>query len=79
MKTIIRTTELIVLPEKESIFCERGIRVSIDDDGAGSFIVLKSQMDAGGEVKIDDDEWPALRDAIESMVKEIKKHEPHTP
>jgi hypothetical protein len=39
--------------------------VSIDDEGCGRFLVVEDKLDHGFGLRINPDEWPALRDACE--------------
>ncbi len=59
-------TQLTVMPETESLFSDCAIRIEIDDEGAGCFVVLK-QTECGA-VKIDVTEWDAIREAIDEMI-----------
>jgi len=56
---------MIVAPKGQHIYSEQATRVEIQDDAAGPYIEL-SQED--GKVRIDPEEWPELRDAIETMI-----------
>lgn len=78
MKYITRITRLTVLPEKEPIFSEAATHIEIDDASGGEYIKVTQESgnaDAGKSVLINDDEWPAIRDAIETMFAEIRKAE----
>lgn len=59
-----------IKPENESMFSERVTRVSIQDEGGGCFIVVTQEPDYGGEqeVRIDIEEWPNIREAINKLV-----------
>ena len=70
MKT--RTTQLTVAPEGEPIFSERAYTVSIDDEAAGEFVVVHALDEAGGKIAIDPTDWPALREAIDTLIKECQ-------
>lgn len=75
----IRITRLSVLPPGEPIFSERCTNISIVDEAAGEYLEIEQQLDCP-EVKpqtifVNPDEWPVLREAIEQMLEEIKKHE----
>lgn len=65
-----RVTRLHVLPEGEPLFDVRGFRVEIDDEGGGEFVIVS---EFGGNIRIDAKEWPALRKAIDRMVKECRE------
>jgi hypothetical protein len=63
------TTELSVYLEGGG---EAVIKVRIDDEAAGMFIIIEQD---GAQIKIDPDEWPHVSDAVERMIKEIMEHE----
>lgn len=65
-----RVTRLHVIPEAEPIFDERGFSVEIADEGGGEFVVVS---DFAEKIRIDAKEWPALREAIDRMVKECRE------
>lgn len=56
---------MIVAPKGQHIYSEQATRIEIQDDAAGPFLEV-SQED--GKVRIDPEEWPELRDAIETMI-----------
>jgi hypothetical protein len=82
MKYITRITKLTVLPEREPVFSEMATDIEIEDEAAGEFVKLTQH---GGNAQceksilITDDEWPAIRDAIEMLLKEIEEHKQNTP
>lgn len=71
MKT--RTTQLTVAPEGEPIFSELAYTVTIDDQAAGEYVVVQAMDEGGGKIDIDPAYWPAIRDAIDKMVKECRE------
>lgn len=71
--TETRVTRLHVLPKDADLFSERAILVEIDDEAAGEFVVVRQQTDAGSEkIGINPEEWPALRSAINRMIRNCK-------
>jgi len=76
----IRTLTLAVLPEDKPIFDECCTIVTIDDEAAGEYVIVKQEPLGKDEqsIGIDPDEWPAIRDAIDSMFSEIKMHTQET-
>ena len=68
---ITRVTQLTVAPEGEPIFSETATIIEIDDEAAGEFIVIKQTFDHAklGEVSFDLHNWPAVRDAVETLLK----------
>lgn len=66
----IRITQLIVLPKGDSIFSEFATTVSIDDEAGGEFVVIEQTGSTdSGKVRICANEWPAIRRAIDRMIK----------
>lgn len=66
------TTRLTVVPEGEPIFSELATHIEMQDEAAGAFVEL-IQIGKIGEagrnvVRIDADEWPAIRGAIDQML-----------
>ena len=68
MKTVV--TQLTVLPEGEPIYSARATVIEVEDDAAGPFVVIQQHDNAAepGKVRIDPDEWPAIRDAVGRMM-----------
>jgi hypothetical protein len=78
MKLKVHPIAWMIRPEGASMFDERAIEIRIDDEAAGPFVVVKSQLDEvkPGEVSIDPGEWPTIRAAIDAAMKvanEIEK------
>ena len=69
-----RVTQLTVAPEGEVIFSEAATIITIDDEAAGEFVKVKQSHDAAepGEVYFDSDNWPVVRDAIETLLKNTR-------
>lgn len=66
--------KLIVKPKTKEIYSELATEVSLEDEGGGCFVVVRQSPDypspeKSGEIKIDQNEWPAIKSAIERMVK----------
>lgn len=59
---------ITVLPKGESIFHECATTISIDDECAGSFLVISQDPDSGRqEIRISSEEWPTIKAAIDQM------------
>ncbi len=70
----VRVTRLTVLPEGEPIFSEQATHVEIEDEAAGEFVKVTQQPGntASAEmssIRICPTEWPAVRHAIELLLK----------
>ena len=70
MKYQLRTTRLTLAQVGEAIFSEMATQVEIDDEGGGEYVMVRQQNEAleNGEIAIDPDEWPMLKEAIEQML-----------
>lgn len=76
MKYETRTLSMIVVPEGEAVFNEAATIIKIDDDAAGEFVVVSQDGNSGaknGEVCIEREAWPQIRDAIDKMISECRK------
>jgi hypothetical protein len=67
---ITRCTQITLLPEGQPIFSEEAFVIQIEDEAGGEYLSIQSNQDhlKGGEIRIGKNEWPSLRDAIDSMV-----------
>jgi hypothetical protein len=68
-----RVTRIHLTPD--TTFNDSAFSVEIDDEGGGEFIVVRSlscEPGAPHALAIDPCEWPALRDAIDLMMKNVR-------
>jgi len=71
-----RTTKITVLPEHEALFHEGATMIEIVDEAAGEYLEVSQCSDSyEGKIKIDAHEWPALKAAIDKMLKECRSYE----
>jgi hypothetical protein len=70
---LTRIASLVVLPEGEPLYSERATTISLDDEAAGEFVVVKQEGRADNSIAICDDEWPAIREAIDRLIADYKK------
>jgi hypothetical protein len=71
----IRVTRLTVLPEDEPIFSETATHIEIYDEAAGEFLKLSQQgghVDSDKFLLITPDEWTPIKEAIETLMKELR-------
>jgi len=64
--------KLIVKPKTKSIYSDLATEISIEDEGAGCFVKVVQCLDNTQTIQIDPEEWPAIKDAIERMIKIAK-------
>lgn len=68
----IITTRLTVVPEGEPIYSEMATHVDMQDEASGAFVELVQvgQIGEAGRnvVRIDAEEWPAIRGAVDQMI-----------
>ena len=69
-----RVTRIHLTPD--TIFNERAFSIEIDDEGAGEFLVIRSLAPwAENALAIEAGEWPALRDAVDLMIENVRTEE----
>ena len=70
------TTKLCVVPSGKPIYDEAATTIGLDDEGGGLFVTIRQEDNLDtNEVKIDPEEWPAIRAAVNRMVRECAKGE----
>ena len=65
-----RITRITMVKEGEPLFSEYGYTIQIEDEAAGEYIKITDHHE--GEMSINPEEWPALRAAINKMVRLCK-------
>jgi len=71
----VRVTRLAVIPRGESLFSHTATTVSVNDEAAGEFVVVKGQSCEEGmeeTINIDPHEWSTLRSAIDYMIRQCR-------
>ena len=68
-----RVTRIVLVPHGQPLFSEMATTVEIEDEAAGEFVEV-SQHGAPelGTIQISPEEWPALRSAINRLVRECR-------
>ena len=70
-----RTVKVSVVPKGEPIFHNGVTSIEIIDEAAGEFLEVTQCNDSNdGKIVIDPCEWPALRTAIDKMIKECRDY-----
>lgn len=76
----VRTTQKTILPVGDPIFSEAATTISIDDEAAGEFLIVKQE---GGNssrephsVLITPEEWPTIRATIDEMMETLRDSKP---
>ena len=64
-----KTTRIHIVPDGKPIFDENAIEISVEDDGAGAFFVLRGGEDG---CRIDFDEWNEIDSTVRALIKEHK-------
>ncbi len=75
MSTERRIKSVVVAPAGAPIFDDQAWTVDIEDDAGGEFLVIQCNDDqcANGQIRMNPKEWPAIRDAIEFMIEQVRK------
>jgi len=71
----IRVTRLTVAPEGEPIFSECATHIEIDDEAAGEYIKIRQTTDhsEAGTILINREEWAGIKEAVETLMKELQE------
>ena len=74
---IARPTRWLAAPESDPrLFAQRGFVVEIDDEGAGEFVVVRSNQPCGdSQIKLDPSDWRAIQDAVDLALLNIREHD----
>lgn len=68
-----RVTGMTVVPTGKPIYDQLATEITVADECGGEFLIVKQTWRDGKDgVAFDASEWPAIRDAIESMVKGLR-------
>lgn len=75
----IQTRAWIVKPKGATIFDETATTIKRDDEGAGQFLKVVQHHDniKPGEIQFGIEEWPAIKQAIETAFDQILADELH--
>lgn len=65
-------TKIVIVPEGKEIFTYGATSIEIIDEAAGEFIEINQVSDEKFQLKINPEEWPVLRDAIDEMIKRCR-------
>lgn len=66
----VRVTQCTVVPEGEPIYAEQATQVTITDETGGEFVLI--EQEDGRAIRICRAEWPAIRRAINRMMRECQ-------
>ena len=68
-----RVTRIAVGPADEPLFSEMVTTVEIEDEAGGEFVEVSQHGAPGiGKIQINPEDWPALRAAINRLVRECR-------
>jgi hypothetical protein len=79
---IVRVTRLSVLPPNDPLFSNQCTDLSIVDEAAGEFLKIEQQNDDPAHQSaflLTTEEWPAIKQAIETLLSEIQQHQVTPP
>lgn len=73
----IRVTRLLVNRIGEPIFAPCATTVEIDDQAAGEYLVIRQDHDQAknGEIYIEAEQWPKIKEAIETLLPTLDDRE----
>ncbi len=67
MKVNTFTKSLVVLPPGVAVYSDRATTVSIEDEAGGPFVSVGQEVDTCMQIRIDAEEWPQIRAAIDAQ------------
>ncbi len=69
-----RVTQITVAPKDEHIIAEEATVITLADDGGGEYVIVEQDNGAAaGKIAITPEDWPALRSAINRMIKKFRE------
>lgn len=74
----IRIVKIAIVAVGKQIFDDSATNIEIVDETGGEFIEISQETNDVGKIRLDTDEWPAFRSAVDFIVsqcREIKKEE----
>ena len=70
------TTQRRIIPAGKTMDDEGVTIIGMADEGGGAFVTIRQEEDLNtNEIRIDPDEWPAVRAAVNRMVRECGRAE----
>lgn len=72
----VRVITTMVNKKNGPVFGELATIIEVSDEAAGEFVKVRQQYDGiePGTVSIDKEEWPLIREAIDSAIGQLRKH-----
>lgn len=72
-----RVIAKVVLPVGEPLYSEMATQIALDDECGGEFVMVsQSALPDAGKIRLNPEEWPAVRAAIDEMMQLCR---PKTP
>lgn len=72
----MRATKIVVQEHGDSIYGVGATTIAIDDEGNGEFLAV---YQGSNEIRINPDEWPTIRKAIDQMIKKCRSADGDQP
>ena len=67
-----RVTQIVLCPPSEPLYSEMATTVQIQDESGGEFVEVSQTGSSLGKVWINPEEWPALRAAINRLIRQCR-------
>ena len=67
-----RVLKICIIPTGKEIYDELATIIEINDEAAGEFVIV-TQPNEKDEIRIDAEEWPVIRDAVDYMIGQCRK------
>ena len=75
---ITRKLKIAILPKGDPIFSEQATIIEIEGEAAGEYLAISQEpanVKHQKQILVETCDWSQIRDGIEMMIEEIKKHE----
>ena len=70
--TETRVTQVVVCPQGDPLYSDAATTVQITDEAGGEFVEVSQDAPGQGKILINPEEWPALRSAINRLIKQCR-------
>jgi hypothetical protein len=73
---VVEEVAMIVMPAGSAISCQEATAVRIRDEGTGPFVVVsQSARGDGSGIAVTAEDWPAIKQAVEQLMKGCQRIE----
>lgn len=74
MPYAVEVLSLIVKPVEAPVYSDLATVVAITDESGGPFVEITQPSIGEGSIRIDPEEWPAIKQAVDSLMDQLHWH-----